>query len=185
MNKSLIALLLGSLTLAACASTEPKEKPLPIPVEDEFPTESSAGNTTLEVAYIALNDNGANGPLVGCGDSEVLVELTAEGDLNSKERIKAALEKLFADKEQNKESSGLYNAVYQSSLTVDEVTVSKSEVNVTLSGETILGGECDDPRFVDQIKATVQNNLDQDFPGTIHITINGKDLEKIQDLSGN
>jgi hypothetical protein len=138
----------------------------------------------VEVAYIALNDNGSSGPLVGCGDSEVLTEVTVSGHLNTESRVQSALENLFANKDQYLGESGLYNSLYQSALTVDSVSIEGKTIDVEISGETLSAGECDDPRMVDQIRATVENNLDSDRKFIITINLNGKPLEKIQDLSG-
>lgn len=182
MKNSLSLLLLSSLILAACneAAPLPVDSGTPDPVEQPAaPTKE----TQLEVAYIAVSDNGASGPLVGCGDSEILTEVSVNGDLNAKQRITAALENLFNNKEQFMDGSGLYNALYQSTLTVDSVVINDGTVTVELSGATQLGGECDDPRFVEQIKGTVENNLDSEKTFTTTINLNGKPLEKIQDLS--
>lgn len=186
-------LLLSGLLLTSCSGAIQNNTPTPdsTSVGSGLDSTSEASidvkqpeQTTLEIAYIALNDNGVSGPLVGCGDSEVLVEDSAFGATTTKARVQSALGKLFANKDQYLGESGLYNALYQSTLTVDSVTVDGKTVDVEISGETLSAGECDDPRMVDQIRATVENNLDSDKKFIITININGKPLEKIQDLSG-
>lgn len=186
-------LLLSGLLLTSCSGAIQNNTPTPDSTSVGSGLDSTSesglelkqsGPATVEIAYIALNDNGASGPLVGCGDSEVLVEDTALGATTTKARIQSALGKLFANKDQYLGESGLYNALYQSTLTVDSVTVDGKTVDVEISGETLSSGECDDPRMVDQIRATVENNLDSDKKFIITININGKPLEKIQDLSG-
>lgn len=182
MNHKTQTFLFSTVFLLACQSGN-GAGPDPI-VDDPAPTVDPSTSSVLELAYIALEDNGASGPLVGCGDSEILITKESEAALNTKQRIQTALETLFEDKEQFKENSGLYNALYQSSLTVDAVTINRQTVTVELSGETRSGGECDDPRIVEQIQGTVENNLDSDKEFTIIINLNGNPLEKLQDLSG-
>lgn len=192
MNSKLSAFIVGGLLLTACGSKPtgggPSVTDGGIPSdptsETEERTETNSESTTVEVAYIALEDNGANGPLVGCGDSEILTEETLSGKLNTKDRIKAALENLFANKDQVLGGSGLYNALYQSTLVVDSVKVDGTNLTVEISGETQSGGVCDDPRIVQQIRATVENNIDSEKELTITILLNDKPLEKLQDLSG-
>lgn len=142
--------------------------------------------TIVKVSYIALDDNGTNGPLVGCGDSALLKEESVtEVLLTEKSRITTALHILFANKNQFLGESGLYNALYQSTLTLKSVTIKEGRVTVELSGEPLSGGECDDPRIVEQIRETVRSNLDEEEKEfTLLINLNGKPLEKIQDLSG-
>lgn len=186
MKSTLSVLLLSGLLLTACGA-EPKtdgEDPSKSPVKEDSGTEDSGLQSTLEIAYIALDDNGASGPLVGCGDSEILTEKAVDGELSMKERIQKALEILFANKEQFLGESGLYNALYQSTLTVDSITIQDGEVTVELSGDSMSGGECDDPRMVQQIRGTVENNIDSEKKLTVTIILNGKPLEKLQDLSG-
>ncbi len=185
MHPRLSILLLSGLLLTACSG-------VPIPEPIETPTEASEEDTdtnptlesSMEIAYIAMGDNGASGPLVGCGDSEILTTVTVTGNVSVKERIKMALENLFSNKDQFLGESGLYNALYQSTLTVDSVTIEDGTVEVEISGETMSGGECDDPRMVEQIRGTVENNIDSDRKMTVIINLNGKPLEKLQDLSG-
>jgi hypothetical protein len=192
MNSKLSAFIVGGLLLTSCGSKPTGGGPsitdgsIPSdpPSKTEESTETTSESTTVEVAYIALEDNGANGPLVGCGDSEILTEETLSGKLNTKDRIEAALENLFANKDQFLGGSGLYNALYQSTLVVNSVKIEETVLTVEISGETQSGGECDDPRIMQQIRATVENNIDSEKKLTITILLNDKPLEKLQDLSG-
>lgn len=91
-----------------------------------------------------------------------------------------ALMTLFSIKDPN--VSGMYNSVWQSTLTVDEIRgIGDQTVEVYISGETMTSGVCDDPRFKEQIEATVR----QYWP-KYSIFLNGseKNWECFGDMSG-
>lgn len=122
---------------------------------------------------VALEDNGQSGEKIGCNDS--LIPVDQNVDLTY-DPIKSALTGLFSVKGQFYGESGLYNALYQSTLKVDSVTIVSGKTTVKISGKYALGGVCDNPRFVEQIKATVQQ-----FPVGLNadILLNGKPLDAI------
>lgn len=100
------------------------------------------------IYFIMLNDNGKTGKAVGCGDSVVPV---ARND----DSVLAALRDLFNQHTQTFGTEKLYNALYQSALTVDRLLVSDEVASVYLTGTYRLGGVCDGPRFEAQIRETV------------------------------
>ena len=106
----------------------------------------------VKLYYVAVGDNGKIGKQIGCEDSlvPVITPITP-----TKAPLKAALETLFANKKQFSSSTGLTNSLYQSNLVVDYASVATGTALVMLSGKVQLGGVCDDPRFVYQIKSTV------------------------------
>jgi len=53
------------------------------------------------------------------------------------------------------EGTGLYNALYQSHLTIDTLEITNGHVDVHLSGEVVTGGVCDSPRFISQVRETI------------------------------
>lgn len=141
-------------------------------------TNQGKNTSTRAVAIylIAIDDNGTSGKKVGCGDSVVPVNQTvtfllASSDEITTESMTAALTALFSNHEQFVGQSGLYNALYQSRLQVDDVTIVDGQATVTLSGTLQLGGECDTPRVESQITDTVRQ-----FPEVTSsvITLNGK-----------
>jgi len=108
---------------------------------------------TLQIFLIAVEDNGKSGPLVGCGDSVVPVQVEIPP---TQAVLKAALEKMLSLKDQYYGQSGLYNALYQSSLKVDRIGIDSSgKASVYLTGTLKLGGECDNPRVQAQLEKTV------------------------------
>jgi hypothetical protein len=123
------------------------------------PTASAAD--TANIYLIAIGDNGHSGTLVGCQDSLVPVTGLDIGTQPTTEgKIAAALGKLFAIHTPTYGESGLYDALYQSNLAVDSVTLDGTRAVVHISGTTQLGGECDTPRVLGQINSTVLQ-----FPG--------------------
>ncbi len=125
---------------------------------------------------MVLIDGAASNPKqqpIGCGDTLIAVkEIIAP----TQGVLVATLTKLFSLKEREVKvgSATYYNALYQSNLKVDSVTIANGVATVKISGTTQLGGECDDPRVIAQIKQTVLQ-----FP-TIkqaNIFINNKKLE--------
>lgn len=112
---------------------------------------STPGQQTVKIFLIALDDNGQSGTVVGCGDSAVPVTVTIP---QTQAVLRAALEKLFSAKQQFYGESGFYNALYQSNLQVEGVTIEQSKAIIHLTGTVMLGGACDAPRVEAQIKQT-------------------------------
>lgn len=127
----------------------------PSPVPTVTDNAAAAPETSEVLIYlVALEDNGASGKLVGCGDSLVPVKRPIAPTHHA---IVAALNELFAIKEQHFGESGLYNALYQSDLRVESVEVDENGIaTVVLTGRVMLGGTCDTPRFIGQIEETVR-----------------------------
>jgi hypothetical protein len=106
----------------------------------------------VQIFLVAVDDNGQTGIPVGCGDSlvPVQVEIPSTGGA-----LKAALEVLLSVKEQYYGQSGLYNALYQSDLQVESVSIDSGKATVNLTGTLLMGGECDIPRVQAQLEFTV------------------------------
>ncbi|MCI0519697.1 MAG: GerMN domain-containing protein, partial [Chloroflexi bacterium] len=133
--------------------------------------------TQILTFFIAGGDKGRSGKPIGCNDSVVPVAWEISPD---QDPLRAALDKLFEFKDQYVGPIALYNALYQSNLKLDSYEADENGiVTVHLSGEYLLGGVCDNPRFQAQIEETVMQ-----FPGfkEAHILINDIPLEDI--LSG-
>jgi hypothetical protein len=124
----------------------------------------------VTVYLIALEDAGAVGPAVGCGDSAVPVELLVPP---AEDPVRAALEALFSIRQPD--YAGRYNALHQSSLQVESVEIEAGEAVVRLSGSLLSGGVCDDPRIVAQLQETVLQSADVE---TVTIYVNDRPLEE-------
>jgi hypothetical protein len=112
--------------------------------------EAGARTSKVHVYLISLNDGGASGRAVGCGDSAVPLEVALP---SPRPALEGALTALLAvgDRPQG---SGLYNALAHSPLKIQRIDRAGSEVRVYLSGYVELGGECDSPRVLSQLTET-------------------------------
>ena len=126
-----------------------------------------------------MGDNDASGRYIGCGDSLVPVEIQISPTLSV---LRAAITELLnLEGEQFYGESGLYNALYLSSLTLDDVAVINGEALIKFSGTLIFGGECDIPRIEEQLRALA---LQFSTVERVRITVNGTPLETLLDLRG-
>lgn len=118
-------------------------------------TSSPGGGVShIQIYLVALEDNGQNGPKIGCGDSLIPVEREITPTAGP---LRAALEELLSLKEQYYGQSGLYNALYQSDLHLEKVTIDENgQAVIHLAGNYALGGVCDTPRFKAQLEATAR-----------------------------
>jgi hypothetical protein len=105
------------------------------------------------IFMVAVGDDGRSGKRIGCGDSiiPVTVQVTP-----TPAPLRAALTSLLGQKSQSYGESGLYNALYQSDLQLDSVSITAGRATVNLSGTLRLSGVCDSPRVQAQIEETVR-----------------------------
>jgi hypothetical protein len=130
----------------------------------------------VKIFLIAMEDGGKAGPAVGCGDSAVSVIVRVPF---SPGVLRAALSALLANHNQFYGESGLYNALYQSRLAVEDVAIASGTATIHLSGALTMGGECDAPRVEAQLKQTA---LQFSTVHAVSIFINGHPLSEL--LSG-
>ena len=168
----------GTATPTVVKSTPIMESsPQPVTATPQLAvTETSFGPTqaqqTDEIFLIAVGDYGQSGKLVGCGDSLVPVQLQIPA---TKGVLKAAMGELLSLKERFYGQSGLYNALYQSNLQVDRVSIdAQGQAQVYLTGKLILGGECDNPRVEEQINQTA---LQFSTVNAVSVFVNDKPLK--------
>jgi hypothetical protein len=139
--------------------------PAPTPTGDLF--------TRTDIYLISIGDEGQSGPEVGCGDSVVPVEVPIEPTIAP---LTAALEMLLSLGTREYGMSGLYNALYQSELTVEDVQIEDGEAVIELAGTLNLGGACDEPRVRAQLRETA---LQYSTVQRVSIFINGTPLEDL------
>jgi hypothetical protein len=147
-------------------------------VPQPSPTSPAPTVSMVKIFLIAVDDNGKTGSPVGCGDSVVPVTVQIPPTQGV---LKAALVALLSDKDQYYGQSGLYNALYQSDLQVDSLSIQGSKASVYLSGTLLMGGECDTPRVQAQLEQTVLQ-----FPTITEadIFINGRPMAEVLSLKG-
>jgi len=156
--------------------TEPQPSPTSqVPSKTLVPTNAPT-QSMVQIYLIAMDDTGQTGTPVGCGDSAVPVQVEIPP---TQAVLKAALDALLSIKDQYYGQSGLYNALYQSDLQVDGVSIDGGQATVYLTGTLLMGGECDSPRVQAQLEQTVLQ-----FPNVTKaaIFINGKPLADVLSL---
>ena len=166
----------STATLVPPSPTGPPPSPT-VHAPTETPATADAPTPDMvQIFMIAVDDNGKAGILVGCGDSVVPVQVEIPAN---KGVLKAALVALLSVKAQYYGQSGLYNALYQSDLQVENVTIDGGKASVYLTGTLQMGGECDTPRVQAQLEQTVLQ-----FPTVTEaaIFINGKPLADVLSL---
>jgi hypothetical protein len=143
-----------------------------------MPTSQPAQTNRVKIFLIAIGDGGKSGKEIGCGDSVIPVEVEVPATADP---LVAAFEELLSIHEQYYGQSGLYNALYQSDLTVESASIQEGLATVELSGQMMLGGECDDPRVEAQLEETALQ-----FPEASQaaIFINGIPLKDVLSLKG-
>jgi len=126
-----------------------------------------------QIYLVALGGGAPSGQAIGCGDELAPVTVNIPLADSTEGKITNALTVLFGLHDQFYGESGLYNALYQSNLTVAHVGIAGGIATVDLSGQLQLGGECDDPRAEAQLRSTVLQ-----FAGVIDVafTLNGEPL---------
>lgn len=142
----------------------------------QTPTSPPIQLSEVTIYFVAVGDDGASGPKIGCGDSLVAVRQPIEPTSGV---IRAALNKLFSYKEQDIGQSGLYNALWQSDLEIDSAEVKDGVATIYLTGQTMMGGECDIPRYKGQIEQTI---LAQPGVKDAVIYLNGKPIDEALSL---
>jgi len=180
MNKRVLAIII-ILLFAAVAGFAYSQKPTstPSPSPQTSPSPSPTLLSTINLYLIVLEDAGQTGDLIGCNDSLVFLQRrfpSADQDL------KSAIQQLLSIKDQYYGQSGFYNALYNSNLTLDSVSIENNEAIINLSGELVSGGTCDDPRIKAQLTKTALQ-----FPDvqTVSIFINNQPLNSLLSGKGN
>ena len=139
------------------------------------PTGPDSGGqfTRTNIYLIALEDAGGMGMEVGCGDSVVPVEVQIEPTIAP---LRASLEALLAIDSEFYGESGLYNALHQSDLEVGGIDIDQGHAVIRLSGDLVVGGACDEPRVVAQLRQTA---LQFSTVDRVTIYVNGVPLDEV------
>ncbi len=139
-------------------------------------TKTKTTTAPLTVYYIAIDDNGKSGSVVGCGDSAVAVKTA---DITTDNVVKATFDNLLSNHSQYYGESGLYNVLYNSNLSFVNSSVAGNTVTVKLSGSLSLAGECDNPRVQAELEMTA---ISAAKVGKASVYINDKPLGEVLSL---
>jgi len=177
----LLCLLLAGCNLSAGATAVPTSLPVVNPTAAPSATLPEIEPTvpaSLTISLIALDDKGVSGPQIGCDDSVVSVQT----DLPTGPKpnyLKYALEKLLSIKDRDFGQSGLVNALYQSTLTVDDAKIVDGKAVIHLSGDFMLNGTCDIPRVEAQLEYTARQFAEV---SSVEIFVNDKPIKEALSL---
>lgn len=158
----------ASATETPTGSASPSASVTPTPTPTATAPASPSGTASSPAAaareatvyWVSLAGSGHDGvEFPGCGDQlvETTVPAQGSGEVGSTERVEAGIQALLGDGEYE-HSDGLVNALYQSDLTLQDVTIEGDTVVVELSGQPISSGTCDDPRIISQLEYTAATN---------------------------
>jgi hypothetical protein len=114
---------------------------------------------SFDVYYIAIDNNGARWPAVGCNDSAVEMTKTVfEPYLAPEDAIRA----LLTTDESVYQPFGLYNVFENSELALDQVIMSWNTALTYLSWQLLIWWICDTPRVEAQLYYTTTqfDNID-------------------------
>ena len=90
--------------------------------------------------------------------------------------LRAALEALLGLQQQYYGQTGLYNALYQSKLTIADLRIENGKATIRLTGQLLLGGVCDNPRVEAQL---VETAMQFSTVKEVAIFINDKPLKDV------
>lgn len=156
----------ASATETPTGSASPSASATPTPTATAPASPSATASSPAAAAreasvyWVSLAGSGHDGvEFPGCGDQlvETTVPAQGSGQVGSAERVEAGIKALLAN-EDYEHSDGLVNALYQSELTLQDVTLEGDTVVVELSGQPISAGTCDDPRIISQLEYTAATN---------------------------
>ncbi|GAA5226523.1 hypothetical protein GCM10025778_10560 [Paeniglutamicibacter antarcticus] len=126
----------------------------------------------MTIFYVALNDKGQSGPMIGCGDSIVA---TGTPPVIYASQAEAAMSDLITDRDARHGQSGLVNTLSDAHLEFVSSSVDGDTVTVELTGDLASGGVCDDPRIVAQLTYTAMVAAGT---GEAKVLINGIEVNK-------
>ncbi|MFM9273813.1 hypothetical protein, partial [Pseudarthrobacter sp. NKDBFgelt] len=165
-------------TAAAPPSSAPTSPPptSPPPTEEPAPGGLPEQVAPLTIYYVAVDDNGVSGPLIGCGDSLVA---TTTAPVRFTDQVRPSVEALLSNKSRDVGLSGLVNVLYQSSLTYAGGELAGSTITIYLTGQFMLGGVCDIPRAKAQLEYTAMAAAGAT---SAQVFVNGRPIDEVLSL---
>lgn len=136
-------------------------------------TPVAPGSTRVKLFFVALEDKGKSGKKIGCDDSIVAIDRTMP---TLPALLTATMRELFTIHDKTYGTSGLYNALAESDLKVESVSIINTRAEIRLTGSLKLGGVCDGPRVDAQIKETA---LQFSTVKSVSVWVNGKTLDSL------
>ena len=121
--------------------------------------------------------NGVDGVTFGCSDTLVSVSTVPIEAETPEEHTAAAIEFLLDDSQYYHGDPAVTNSLTLSeTLELANVEVDGDEVNVGLTGDVVIRGECEAYRIQAQLYGTVASTAGTE---NVHITVNGTELDDV------
>ncbi|MFN3924722.1 MAG: hypothetical protein ACK4K6_13910 [Pseudarthrobacter sp.] len=155
-------------TSSAPASPQPTEEPAQPGLPEQV--------APLTIYYVAVDDNGVSGPLIGCGDSLVA---TTTAPVRFTDQVRPSIETLLANRSRDVGLSGLVNVLYQSNLSYTGGELTGSTITIYLAGQFMLGGVCDIPRAKAQLEYTA---MAASGATSAQVFVNGRPIDEVLSL---
>lgn len=174
-------------TPAGSASASPSASPsttAPAPATPSGAASSpaaAAGEATVYwVSLAGSGDQGVEFP--GCGDLLVESTVTADdsGAVGSTQRVEAGIRALL-DNRTYEDPEGRVNALYQSELNLQDVSIEGDTVTVELTGQPMSSGTCDDPRIIAQLEYTALANAGVPYA---EVRVQGEPIQEFMSQKG-
>ncbi|MCC6643127.1 GerMN domain-containing protein [Candidatus Peregrinibacteria bacterium] len=171
--KKLSALTISLLFLTACSGTTASEKPTVTMSNDD-------SVTSFKMFLITPEKASRNGEIIGCGDGMISTDVFSEEKPTTvTDKLTAAYNQLLNFKTTPTPDPEMLNALANSNLKLDSVTIKDTTATIKISGELSLGGECDNPRVEAQLYTT---GLQFHEISDLEIFINDKPLKDVLSL---
>ena len=178
-TRPIVPLVTAAPTVAATDTPAPTSTPTlvfsPVPTIKVTPTRTPtipAETIRIRLFFVAINDNGVAGKKIGCNDSIVAVDRAIPA---TNAVLTASLKELFSLTDKNYGQSGLYNALYQSKLKIDSISILNRKATIRLTGTLMLNGVCDNPRVQAQIEEVA---LQFSTVSSVAVYLNGVPLQQ-------
>src|SRR5690625_2588522 len=124
--------------------------------------------------------DGVEGIEFGCDDTLVTIHTVPIHAETSNEHVASAIQFLLNDSQYYHGSPSVTNSLTLSeTLELSSVDVSRSSVDIELTGDVEVRGECEAYRIQAQMYATVANTADLD---DVSITVDGTELDDVLGL---
>ena len=120
-------------------------------------------------------NGGGSGKTIGCGDTLVFVDRDITP---TSAPLSAAIREQLSIHDLNYGQSALYNALYQSNLTLASASIVNGHATINLTGNLSTGGVCDIPRVEAQLEETALQ-----FSTVTGVTVYVNNVELHQALS--
>jgi LysM repeat protein len=137
-----------------------------------LPVHSGVPLFTQVKVFLIAPGSGAPGN-IGCGDLPVAVTRNVSATTAP---LTAAIGQLIGLRDQYYGQSGLFNSLYQSSLSIESVTLVNGVATIRLRGSFLIGGACQGP----MVQAVFDRTAKQfSTVKTVNVYINGRPLVDI------